>query len=63
MATEIRDTAGNLVGYQLEHTAQQMDNAIDRAMSTTVYDPDGVVAQTGGIVAYIDSLDAEEREY
>ena len=29
MAMEIRDAGGALIGWELEHTAQQVDNAID----------------------------------
>ena len=29
MATEIRDASGALIGYQLEHTAQQVDDAVE----------------------------------
>ena len=63
MATEIRDASGDLIGYQLEHTAQQVDNAVDNAMIKSAYDPDNVVALAGGIEAYINSLDAEEVNY
>ena len=63
MATEIRDASGDLIGYQLEHTAQQVDNIVDNAMIKSAYDPDNVVALAGGIEAYINSLDAEEVNY
>ena len=63
MATEIRDASGDLIGYQLEHTAQQVDSAVDNAMIKSAYDPDNVVALAGGIEAYINSLDAEEVNY
>lgn len=29
MATEIRDASGALIGHQLEHTAQQVDDAVE----------------------------------
>ena len=29
MATEIRDAGGGLIGYQLSHTAQQVDDGLD----------------------------------
>jgi hypothetical protein len=63
MATEIRDASGALIGCQLEHTAQQVDNVVDNAMIKSAYDPDNVVALAGGIAAYIHSLDVEEVSY
>jgi hypothetical protein len=63
MATEIRDTSGALIGYQLEHTAQQVDTAINNTMLKSSYDPDNTVAAAGGIAAYINNLDGEEVSY
>ena len=57
MATEIRDTSGAPIGYQLEHTAQQVDTAIANAMFKSSYDPDNTVATAGGIAAYINNLE------
>lgn len=41
MATELRDSSGALIGYRLEHTAQQVDdglNAISGKQNTLTFD-------------------------
>lgn len=63
MATEIRDASGSLIGYQLEHTAQQIDDGISNGMAKQTYDPDNAVATAGGIVAYVSGLDGNEVGY
>jgi hypothetical protein len=49
-----------LLAWKLEHTAQEVDDTIDHALTDTAYDPNGAIAQAGGIAAYIDGLNVEE---
>lgn len=50
-------------GTQLGGQLQTVQQAIDGAMQSTAYDPTGAIAQAGGIVAYIDSMDGEETSF
>jgi hypothetical protein len=62
MAIPILDASGDFLARHLQHTTRQVDDCIDHAMTDSVYDPDNIVAQAGGIVAYINSLGVEEVE-
>lgn len=67
MATELRDASGTLIGYRLDHTAEQLDTAINNAMGISSYDPNHAVSLAGGIPAYVsevlENLDGEEVSY
>lgn len=67
MATELRDASGTLIGFRLDHSADQIDAAINNAMGITAYDPNHVVSLAGGIPAYVsevlENLDVEEVNY
>ena len=67
MATELRDASGALIGIRLDHSAEQIDDAIDNAMGITAYDPNHAVSLAGGIPAYVsevlENLDGEEVSY
>lgn len=67
MATELRDSYGTLIGIRLDHSAEQIDNAINNAMGITTYDPNHAVSLAGGIPAYVsevlENLDGEEVNY
>ena len=73
MATEIRDASGALIGHQLEHTAQQLDDAVEGVDGMTQrvkrleeqgtgVDPDEVTALIAQYIAdnHITGVSAEE---